>query len=52
MSGNELIAWLAGECNFRKIPPTDNAMIIILRELPDIAVWVNTLRKQQQLIGR
>lgn len=37
-SGPELIEWLARECNFRKVPPSDSAMIILLRELPDIDV--------------
>lgn len=47
VSGPELIEWLRGECDFRKVPTTDSAMIIILRELPDIEVWVNTIRHQR-----
>jgi hypothetical protein len=44
MSGPELIAWLLHECKFKKIPPTDSAMILVLRELPDIEAWVRTIR--------
>ena len=45
MSGEELITWLAGECAFRKgMPPTDSAMILILRELYDIDAAVKTIR--------
>ena len=47
-SGPELIEWLARECNFRKVPPSDSAMIILLRELPDIDVWVNSIRHQRR----
>jgi hypothetical protein len=48
VSGPELIEWLERECNFRKIPPTDTAMIILLRELLDIEVWVNSLRHRRE----
>jgi hypothetical protein len=44
MSGPELIAWLLHECKFKKIPPTDSAMILVLRELPDIEASVRTIR--------
>ena len=44
MSGQELIDWLLGECRFRKIPPYDSAMIIILRELHDVESTVKTLK--------
>lgn len=45
MSGEELITWLAEECAFRKgMPPTDSAMILILRELYDIDAAVKTIR--------
>lgn len=48
MSGPELIEWLARECDFRRIPPTDSMMIILLRELPDIDVWVSSIRHQRK----
>lgn len=44
MSGPELIEWLVGECGYRKVPPTDSAMIILLRELVDIEAAVKTIR--------
>jgi hypothetical protein len=44
MSGQELIVWLLGECNFRKLPPTDSALILVLRELHDINAAVRTIR--------
>lgn len=44
MSGNELIIWLVGECAFRNLPPTDSAMILVLRELHDVEAAVRTLR--------
>lgn len=44
MSGQDLIDWLLEECRFRKIPPYDSAMIIILRELHDIEAAVKTIR--------
>ena len=44
MSGRELIEWLCRECEFRKVPPTDSAMILVLREMPDIEVWVRSIR--------
>ena len=47
MSGPELIEWLARECDFRKIPPTDSAMVILLRELADIDVWMKSIRHQR-----
>jgi hypothetical protein len=47
MTGTELIEWLARECIFRNLPPSDAAMIILLRELPDIEVWVSTIRHRR-----
>jgi hypothetical protein len=48
VSGPELIEWLCAECNFRKVTPTDSAMIILLRELPDIEVWVRSIRHRNK----
>jgi hypothetical protein len=47
MSGTELIQWLAHECRFHKLPPTDSAMIIILREMIDIDACVKTIRHNE-----
>lgn len=44
MTGQELIDWLLGECRFRKVPPYDSAMIIILRELVDVESAVKTIK--------
>jgi len=44
MSGKELIDWLSGECRMRKIPPTDSAMILVLREQWDIEASMRTLK--------
>lgn len=47
MSGPELIEWLLAECKFRNVPCYDSAMIIILRELPDIESAVRTIRHRE-----
>ena len=47
MSGEQLIEWLVGECKFRKIPPSDSAMIVLLRELVDIEAAVKTIRHER-----
>ena len=44
MTGTELIEWLSGECSFRKVPASDSAMILLLRELPDVESAVKTIR--------
>lgn len=44
MSGPELIAWLKDECQAKKIPPTDSALILILRDVWDIDAFVKTLK--------
>lgn len=49
MSGQELIDWLLGECRFRKVPPYDSAMIIILRELVDIEAAVKTIKHSKDV---
>lgn len=47
-SGQELIDWLAKECAFRKLPPTDSAMILVLRELVDIDAAMRTIKHHQE----
>ena len=49
MSGQELIDWLVKECEFRRIPPTDSAMVLLLRELPDIETWTSTLKRSRRV---
>lgn len=53
VSGPELIRWLVAECQFRKLPPTDSAMILVLREVLDIQAFMRTLphRVEQEMKG-
>lgn len=46
MTGQELIDWLLGECRYRKVPPTDSAMILLLREQVDIESAVKYIRHE------